>query len=565
MSASSFYYHFHADDMIQPTLYNVVSFVALGLALYLVLRFIYNISSFHPLSPYPGPLWWCGSRVFWVLALQRGILHKDLLRFHARYGPIIRVAPNELSYTDPRASQIYLTNPRSIDPATTGPVFERNSVWFTPLRPNEPLSIMNHNEADHARYRRSLMPAFTDKAVQNQFSILQTIVSDLMAQLRKQGTQPVDFTSWFNFLTFDVSGQLTFGETFGCVSSGKAHPWVDININFGKGVALMASLHNLGLSSGPMRGLIKYLVPQAVRERMMYHRALSAEKVQQKLAAGLGNKRADFMEAVLQTNETCKPSQQMSEAEMGINLAVVIFAGSETTSTTLTATLSALLRWPSIMQRLTHEIRTTFQSEADMTLQAVSRLEYLTAVISEALRLYPPIPYALPRVVPKDGAHICGRFVPAGVSEHPPGPTFDGRYPLLCLSCTSDLNFPQTFVALQQFPTNYSAENFSSPATFDPDRFLPSTSSIAPPDDKSPDKCSINNLEAFHPFLLGRHHCLGYKLAWAEMRLVITRLLWTFDLSLAPGMGGLNQKDFAGQRSLLFWQKEGLWVNLKPR
>lgn len=39
-------------------------------------------------------------------------------------------------------------------------------------------------------------------------------------------------------------------------------------------------------------------------------------------------------------------------------------------------------------------------------------------------------------------------------------------------------------------------------------------------------------MESLRPFSTGRHNCIGMNLAIAEMRLVLTRLLWAFDLHL---------------------------------
>lgn len=36
----------------------------------------------------------------------------------------------------------------------------------------------------------------------------------------------VDIVRWFNFATFDIIGDLTFGESFGCLESGELHPWI---------------------------------------------------------------------------------------------------------------------------------------------------------------------------------------------------------------------------------------------------------------------------------------------------------------------------------------------------
>jgi hypothetical protein len=208
-------------------------------------RILYNVSPFHPLSAYPGPRLWHASRLPWAISLQKGRLHADLVRMHEKYGTIVRIAPNELSYIDARAwKDIYLTNARTND-GSTGKMLEKNPVWFQPLVPGDPPNVMNHNEDDHARHRRAFMPAFTDKALQSQMPIITENVSGLIEQLRRRSRDGVlvNIVDWLNFVTFDISGQLSFGETFGSVAAGKAHPWVDISIGFGKGECLWSTGH----------------------------------------------------------------------------------------------------------------------------------------------------------------------------------------------------------------------------------------------------------------------------------------------------------------------------------
>jgi len=74
-----------------------------------------------------------------------------------------------------------------------------------------------------------------------------------------------------------------------------------------------------------------------------------------------------------------------------------------------------LLKQPNIMQQLQAEIRTAFQSYDEIGAMSTNNLSFLIAVIREAMRIYPPVPLALPRTVPEGGDTIDGRFVPAGV------------------------------------------------------------------------------------------------------------------------------------------------------
>lgn len=73
------------------------------------------------------------------------------------------------------------------------------------------------------------------------------------------------------------------------------------------------------------------------------------------------------------------------------------------------------------MARLTTEIRSAFTQDSDMTFCTVASLEYLNAVIEEALRMYPPFVTSLARRVPTGGALVNGQFVPENVCSTLPG------------------------------------------------------------------------------------------------------------------------------------------------
>lgn len=75
-----------------------------------------------------------------------------------------------------------------------------------------------------------------------------------------------------------------------------------------------------------------------------------------------------------------------------------------------------LLRYPTIYRKLQHEIRSAFKAYDEITASSTTDLEYLHAVALEAMRMYAPLPFALPRVVPEGGDTVDGHFLPAGVS-----------------------------------------------------------------------------------------------------------------------------------------------------
>lgn len=64
----------------------------------------------------------------------------------------------------------------------------------------------------------------------------------------------------------------------------------------------------------------------------------------------------------------------------------------------------------------------------------------------------------------------------------------------------------------------------------------------------------------FNPFSTGPRDCIGKNLAYAEIRLIMSRLLWNFDIELVDGYEKWNEN----QRVFFVWQKGPLMVKLHP-
>ncbi|KAI4267284.1 MAG: hypothetical protein L6R38_008321, partial [Xanthoria sp. 2 TBL-2021] len=108
----------------------------------------------------------------------------------------------------------------------------------------------------------------------------------------------------------------------------------------------------------------------------------------------------------------------MTREEIISTSGVLLIGGSETTATLLSGATYHLLTNPDILAKLQAEVRGAFQDESDMTLNSLAKhdlLPYLEAVLTESLRMYPPVPANLPRMTGPEGDVIDGYFVPANV------------------------------------------------------------------------------------------------------------------------------------------------------
>lgn len=122
--------------------------------------------------------------------------------------------------------------------------------------------------------------------------------------------------------------------------------------------------------------------------------------------------RKDFMTRILDKRDP----KEVSDLQLAAHASDFVLGGSETTATTLSCIIYYLVKNPDIKQKLQEEIRTRYQHYSEINSSTAQHLPYLKAVISEGLRIFPPVPFALPRVVPEGGDSVDGRFLPEGVS-----------------------------------------------------------------------------------------------------------------------------------------------------
>jgi cytochrome P450 len=266
-------------------------------------------------------------------------------------------------------------------------------------------------------------------------------------------------------------------------------------------------------------GLRQFFLPKAVAGARAENMQRATRTVERRIQRDIDRK--DFLHYILAAND----DKGMSRAEINVNAFSLSIAGSESTASLLAGATFYILRDGDVYKRLTTEIRTSFASEDEIRMSTVNGLQYLDAVLTETLRIYPPVPVTLPRVVPDTDSHgeiIDGSsFVPAG-----------------------------TTVGINHFACYHHPANFSRPDSFLPERWLLDRRELPP--------FNTDNRACLQPFSFGPRNCLGKNLARAEMRLIMAKLLWRFDLELAES--DTNWCD--GQRVFGFWNKPPLMVKI---
>lgn len=377
---------------------------------YAVVRMIYNVY-FHPLSRLPGPRAWCATRLPYIQSLLKGTIVHDFQKLHAEYGPILRVAPNEAVFAQEEAWPDIL-QPRP----DTQQQFLKDPTWWQ-LQPGLSKSLISAiDPTEHAHIRKHLAPAFTARALWPQEPMLQRYVNLLVERLRDIVTSSgkgdikeaeFDIGPWFNFTTFDIFGDLGYGESSYCLQNSRYHPWVALLFNSVKAATWVAAVRFYPL----LNGLLMKSIPPSLKASQRKHFEQIADKVHRRLNWEL--ERPDIMSYVIRGR---KGDRGLDIGTINATFPGLTTAGSETTATVLTGTLNYLVNNPDKLDILEREIRQRFESQDEITLNALRELEYLYACLSEGLRLCVPTPWIPPRLVPDGGATVCGTWLPGGVS-----------------------------------------------------------------------------------------------------------------------------------------------------
>ncbi|EON67359.1 hypothetical protein W97_06612 [Coniosporium apollinis CBS 100218] len=498
-------------NLVAPTV--TVAFV---LAVCYAVGFVVYRLYFHPLAKFPGPRLNALSSIpgiYWLLKGRLPFVNHEL---HKRYGPIVRVSPNELSFASAQAwEDIYghRQGQKNMhkDPIHVGSVAPLPGVT----------TLTMADDANHARQRRALAYSFSQKALFEQEDIVNTYVSTFISKLRAMGEHDEEFNlvNWLNFTTFDIIGDLAFGEPFGCLSAGKFQEWVALIFETVKVGAIEQATRRFATAGSPLQNFLLGLIPKEVRARRTNHLEQSREKVLRRLA-NKNTQHKDFIFYILKQAD----KHDLKQDEIIVNGALFIVAGSETTANALSGIIARLLRNPDKLEKLTTEIRENIKSDADCTSENFGKLPYMEACLEEGLRIHPPVPAGLLRTVPAGGSLVDGHFVPEGTS-----------------------------VAVGGYAASHNPANFRDCDSFIPERWLD-------------DAYSTDVKKGAQPFSLGPRGCIGKHLSYMEMRLILGRLLWNFDLISVDGAWQWDPEgDMKNMRAFLTWEKPSLNVKVRDR
>ncbi|KAK8155481.1 cytochrome P450 [Phyllosticta citribraziliensis] len=485
--------------------------IFLALVIFLVARFLWNRYS-SPLRSIPGPFLASGTRLwkFWATITQHQ--ETEYIKLHAKYGPIVRTSPNSISVSSPYAAREILS---------AGKGFHKTDFYAVFPPPENPDIFTEIREHEHARKKRAAAVPYSMATMQQMTPCIENTIDLLMQKVRSfaEGSREVALDIWLHYFAFDVLGEVAFSRRFGFLDTGKdvegCISAINVNQQYNAAVGQIPQLNAL-LRHNPIWKLCQVLVKSA--QPLITRLAL--DELRKRKTGEVNTERKDLLGQLLRAHEATP--EKFSEGDVFAVAHGAIFAGSDSTASTMQSLLHHVLREPHIYRRILAEIDDAVKagrlSDVVQYNEAL-QLPYFQAALKEAMRMRPAVGVAMARQVPPAGAEIDGKWYPGG-----------------------------TAIDVHAWVLHRDRGIFGDDAeVFRPERWL-----------EDAERAKLMDRHMFQ-FGGGAHICIGRNLALLEMNKVLPMLLRDFKMELIHPE---RELDF---RTYFFVVQSGLDVRISPR
>ncbi|KZV96774.1 cytochrome P450 [Exidia glandulosa HHB12029] len=355
----------------------------------------YRISPWHPLAlaGIPGPVMPRLSKWWTVHVVARGKRHVALQKLHAKYGPWLRVGPNEVSVCLSAAVRpIYSKLPRA-------PFYQA-----APTQADALITLLDR--AEHAHRRVAWNKAVSSEALLAYQPLIHNRLQQLVETLRRrcEDGSAVPLDHWLTLFSMDTMGDLAFSGGFETMANGKdPEGWLDI---LSLGVVFAGTAGQVPWLKDTLK-LLPQQGPIATFQKF-------AETKVKNIRGQSHVVKKDMLSIIME--ETT-----ITEEEAAADAALLIVAATDTTAQVLTALFRHLAQNAPVMTRLRQEVLAAFPAlDSELDPLALARLPFLDACVQEALRLAPPAPFGPPRFSGPDGVWIVDRYIPPNTTIHAP-------------------------------------------------------------------------------------------------------------------------------------------------
>jgi len=335
--------------------------------------------------------------------------------------------------------------------------------------------LLTIDEDYHDRARAIMMPAFHREQVEAATQAM-TIEADVAIDSLPLD-QAVDIYAWMRNLAMRIAMRALLG-----LDPDEAGKGAAAAEHFERALAFYGIDYGLRLLRGPGSPWRKLVASRAVLDEIVF-----GEIARRRAAPDPA--RRDILSLLVAARGAA--GEVFSDREIRDQVMTLMFAGHDTSTSTLTFMLHELARHPEVTRRLHEEQDRVLKGESPTPLQLEKEMPYLDTVLDEVLRLYPPA-WIGPRRAIRE-YEFGGYTVPRGA-----------------------------YVNYCSWASHRLPEVFPEPEAFIPERFTRERKAALP-------------RGAYIPFGGGSRICIGKRFGQTEVKLVATKLLQRLRIDALPG------------------------------
>ena len=339
-------------------------------------------------------------------------------------------------------------------------------------------SLLVSEGKEHVRQRRLIQPAFHRGRIEGYARVM----AERAAQWRdtQREGEELDLAVQMNHLTLDVVGETLFGSSVG----DEAHQIAE---------SLSAVIDNFGRMLLPLWRYYRR-VPTAANRRL----AQGQKRLDEIIMGLIARRRADetdhgdLLSMLLAAEDADNPEKRLTDREIRDQALTLFLAGHETTANALAWTWHLLSLHEPERLKMKAELDEVMTDGCLPELADMPRLRYTTAILSESMRLFPPVWVVGRRAV--EDVVIGDYIVPR-----------------------------RTIVVMSQYVIHRDEQFWPDSLTFRPERWLDEAAQAARPK------------FAYFPFGGGGRVCIGESFAWAEGVLMLAVMAQRWRMEPVPG------------------------------
>ncbi|KAF1939453.1 cytochrome P450 [Clathrospora elynae] len=345
-----------------------------------------------------------------------GDMHTVQRGLHEKYGPIVRIAPNEVSTAELSAiPKIY----KNQQPLTKTDFY---SVWGGGTISTQLDQFSETDERVHSNYRRIVNPVYTLSNVLKSEAYINKVSKLFVKRLGEHADrkEAIDLGKWLQMYAFDVIGEIFFGGMFGFLENSEDHGAFIASLD-----ALMPVLCISGIGPAHLRPFIMcsaIFIPAAFR-------AVKAIDGIRKAAVDAAGKRikeievgavprTDMLQQLFDIVREKGEKVNFSSREATLEAYAAMFAGSDTTAVAFRSVFYHLMRTPKALAKAHAEIDAAIAAGSVSSpvkySETTAKLPYICASIKEAMRMHPSVGLSMQRHAPEEGIELAGKFIPKG-------------------------------------------------------------------------------------------------------------------------------------------------------